>query len=180
MLVKWERTRKTKSRYDPTPYRVTAINGTMVSAERPNHKITHNVSFFKLWIKGNGVSSKPTIPNDRPSRPRLELLDMAVAAPRPIQQPAGRVVQEPRQDVNVRPQIDIEPVEVAQLIGESNKDDHRAVIQINEPQSQLGQQEAVDEDAHVRRRGRSRHQVDHFVAGPASGRRIDLLATPNI
>ena len=36
------------SPYDPEPYKVTAINGSMVTAERNGRKVTRNSTFFKV------------------------------------------------------------------------------------------------------------------------------------
>ena len=33
--------------YDPSPYQVTSINGSMVIASRPGHSITRNIPFYK-------------------------------------------------------------------------------------------------------------------------------------
>ena len=54
VLHRWQKTGKSVPKYDPKPYTVTAINGTMVCANRPNHGITRNISFFKR------ISSAPT------------------------------------------------------------------------------------------------------------------------
>lgn len=37
-------------RFDPRPYKITSIKGTMITAVRPNHMITRNCSHFKLFI----------------------------------------------------------------------------------------------------------------------------------
>ena len=53
--------------YDPTPYQVIQKKGNMVTAERYNHRITRNVSWFKKvpdsynyqnWRKYNGRNSE--------------------------------------------------------------------------------------------------------------------------
>ena len=49
MLVKWTRTYKAQSRFNQSPYGVTSINAKILSAERENHSLTRNVSFFKIW-----------------------------------------------------------------------------------------------------------------------------------
>ena len=33
--------------FDPEPYQVTRVKGTMVTATRPGHYVTRNISFFK-------------------------------------------------------------------------------------------------------------------------------------
>ena len=47
VLVKAARKDKLSPFYDPKPYQVTKINGTMISATRESHTITRNASFFK-------------------------------------------------------------------------------------------------------------------------------------
>ena len=47
VLVQKPRTNKLSSFYDPHPYIVTKIDGTMITATRENHKITRNSSHFK-------------------------------------------------------------------------------------------------------------------------------------
>ena len=47
MLVKPAIRRKTDLAYGEQPYRVKQIKGLMVTAERGNHKVTCNSSFFK-------------------------------------------------------------------------------------------------------------------------------------
>ena len=47
VLVKAAKKDKLSSYYDPNPYVVTMIKGTMISASRGNHIITRNASLFK-------------------------------------------------------------------------------------------------------------------------------------
>ena len=47
VLVRQRKHNKFSTRYDPKPYRITRINGTMVTASRPGHSITRNISFYK-------------------------------------------------------------------------------------------------------------------------------------
>ena len=49
VLVKWNKTGKAQSVWDPTAYTVTYTNGTLITATRHNHTITRNSSFFKLF-----------------------------------------------------------------------------------------------------------------------------------
>ena len=35
------------TRFDPEPYQVTRVKGTMVTATRPGHYVTRNIPFFK-------------------------------------------------------------------------------------------------------------------------------------
>jgi hypothetical protein len=48
VMVKWNRTSKYMSLFDPVPYRISAINGTMLTATRSDHTVTRNSKFFKL------------------------------------------------------------------------------------------------------------------------------------
>eukprot|EP00795_Rhopilema_esculentum_P010266 gene10266-18960_t len=49
VLVKQARKNKLTSKFDPKPYRVIDIRGTKVIAERSDHRITRNISFFKKF-----------------------------------------------------------------------------------------------------------------------------------
>ena len=48
VLVRQQKQNKLTSRFDPKPYRLTNIKGTMLSAQRPGHTITHNTQHFKF------------------------------------------------------------------------------------------------------------------------------------
>ncbi len=47
VLVRQKKKNKFSTRYDPSPYQVTSINGSMVTASRPGHSVTRNISFYK-------------------------------------------------------------------------------------------------------------------------------------
>ena len=47
VLVKAECINKLSTFNDPTPYMITAINGSMITAEKSDHKITQNSSWLK-------------------------------------------------------------------------------------------------------------------------------------
>ena len=47
VLVKQEKKNTLTTRFDPTPYHVTFIKGTMITAENNFRSITRNISFFK-------------------------------------------------------------------------------------------------------------------------------------
>ena len=49
VLVRQRKVSKLTPRCKPKPYRITAINGTMITARRPNHVITRNCSHFKIF-----------------------------------------------------------------------------------------------------------------------------------
>ena len=48
VLVKQKRKNKLSTRFNPHPWRVTKMKGTMVTAQRENFMTTRNQSFFKL------------------------------------------------------------------------------------------------------------------------------------
>ena len=47
VLVRQQKKNKLSTRFDPEPYQVTRVKGTMVTATRPGHYVTRNISFFK-------------------------------------------------------------------------------------------------------------------------------------
>ena len=47
VVVRWDRTNKYMSIFDPKPYRITRMVGTMIVAKRPDHTITRNAKFFR-------------------------------------------------------------------------------------------------------------------------------------
>ena len=47
MMLKTEQTKKSDSKWDPEPYTVTDMKGTMVTASRNGHIVTRNSGFFK-------------------------------------------------------------------------------------------------------------------------------------
>ena len=47
VLVRQQKRNKLSSRFDPKPYRIALIKGTMISAHRPGHTITRNIQHFK-------------------------------------------------------------------------------------------------------------------------------------
>ena len=48
VLVLQAKSRKSSSNWDPNPYTITRVHGTMVTAARPNREVTRNASYFKL------------------------------------------------------------------------------------------------------------------------------------
>ena len=61
VLVKQTKINKFSTPFDPHPYTVKAINGTMVTAERDDHVITRNISFFKRLQPPNIHVNSPSI-----------------------------------------------------------------------------------------------------------------------
>ena len=57
VMVKWDRKNKTKAFWDPLPYMVTKVKGSMITAEResPRHTVTRNSSRFKEVKQGDGL-----------------------------------------------------------------------------------------------------------------------------
>ena len=47
VLVKTPKINKFSSYYDPKPYKITNIKGTMATASRPEHTLTRNITIFK-------------------------------------------------------------------------------------------------------------------------------------
>ena len=83
VIVKVERKNKLSTFYDPIPYTITAINGSMITAERTDHTITRNCSWFKIIlaqhknaeIEEDDISTKPQniLPRDDPNGRRYPL-----------------------------------------------------------------------------------------------------------
>ena len=51
VLVKQDKQNKLSTPFNPEPYKITARNGTMITAKKDGHTITRNSSFFKQ-VKG--------------------------------------------------------------------------------------------------------------------------------
>jgi len=49
VLFRWHRTKKYMPLWDPVPYEVVEIKGSMIKGSRSDHTVTRNSSFFKLW-----------------------------------------------------------------------------------------------------------------------------------
>ena len=59
VLVEKPRKCKSDPYYDPRPYVVTKRNGNMITAERENHVVTRNTSFFKYIDENLQFADKP-------------------------------------------------------------------------------------------------------------------------
>ena len=86
VLVKRSQTNKTVSVFDPVPYAITSISGSMLSAKRDNTFITRNISFFKKFYP---QIPKPPIPvqvkqnkSFKPKVPTVVLLESDINAER--------------------------------------------------------------------------------------------------
>ena len=58
VLVKQDRTNKLSTPFDSSPYKIINKNGSMVTAERPDKRITRNTSWFKKVSKQCGRGYK--------------------------------------------------------------------------------------------------------------------------
>ena len=72
VLHKWNRNNKYKALFDPHPYRVKTIKGSMITAERSNHQVTRNSKFFKIisekcFENAMKLQSKTNKPHDSTS-----------------------------------------------------------------------------------------------------------------
>ena len=50
VLLKTEQKRKSDPIWDPVPFRVVSVKGTLVTAQKDNRQVTRNVSFFKPFF----------------------------------------------------------------------------------------------------------------------------------
>ena len=68
VLVKQKRTKKRMPYYDSTPYNVISRKGNMITASRPDHRITRNSSFFKKIPTSNlvfgNIDDDSVLPSD--------------------------------------------------------------------------------------------------------------------
>jgi transposase InsO family protein len=65
VLVRQQRLNKMSTPYNPKPYTIDKVKGTMITASSGDHSITRNQSFFKL-LKGQQVFQQPQEPGDAP------------------------------------------------------------------------------------------------------------------
>ena len=86
VLVKQQRQNKLSSYYDPVPYTITAMNGSMVTASRKDKTIVRNSSFFKKITPPNYIHTYNGCEND--SEDELNDID--------IQQPPTPTMNAPR------------------------------------------------------------------------------------
>lgn len=71
VLVLQPKVNKLTSRFNPKPYRITTIKGTMITASRKDHHITRNCSHFKLFTgilssASTDINEEPTSDIDEP------------------------------------------------------------------------------------------------------------------
>ena len=64
VLVRQKRKNKFSTRFDPRPYRVVRVKGTMITACRDGHYVTRNISFYKKLPNGDDVQIDNGFEND--------------------------------------------------------------------------------------------------------------------
>ena len=98
VLVHIPKQNKLSPFYNPQPYQITHIKGTMVTAERQGHTITRNASFFKKF--SGEVSAKiqqETETADNDDDDVTIPVQQFPGNPQPVQQPAQPPPQPPQQ-----------------------------------------------------------------------------------
>ena len=80
VLVQKPRANKLSSFYDPHPYIVTRINGSMITATRENHEITRNSSHFKKVDTGS-PPSPPTASANEEAEEDFDEMELAPTRP---------------------------------------------------------------------------------------------------
>lgn len=50
VLVKLKKINKAAPKWDPIPYNIKSINGSMITVSRPDHEMTRSSSFFKEFV----------------------------------------------------------------------------------------------------------------------------------
>lgn len=60
VLVRQEKHNKLTTPFDPKPYKVIEVKGTMIVAQRDDHRITRNSSHFKVLASNNQSEDHPT------------------------------------------------------------------------------------------------------------------------
>jgi hypothetical protein len=87
VLLKVEQRKKADPIWDPVPFIVTAIKGTLVTAQRDERQVTRNVSFFKPYhAYGDQLSADTTAPA-QPSPTQLPTSQTSTSQASLVQQP---------------------------------------------------------------------------------------------
>jgi len=86
VIVQKPRVNKLSSFYDPRPYVITGINGSMITATRENHTITRNSSHFKKVDNRDQPTSQT---KDKMEEEDFDELDLPSTPLRPQQPPAA-------------------------------------------------------------------------------------------
>lgn len=89
LLVRQPKVNKLTSRFDPKPYRITTIKGTMITARRKDHKITRNCSRFKPFA-GISRSDNSDIGEENIDVDQPIILDANEAEPEEREEPEER------------------------------------------------------------------------------------------
>ncbi|CAF1076837.1 unnamed protein product, partial [Brachionus calyciflorus] len=64
VLLKWKRTRKSDSLFDPKPFKIAKIDGSMITLERNGSLVVRNSSFIKRYIQKEVEKSRSKILKD--------------------------------------------------------------------------------------------------------------------
>ena len=84
VLVRQLKKNKLSARYDPLPYKVVAVKGSMVSARRKGHSIVRNSSFFKKITFPSASGRRPCL------EPSSQLSSPSVSGRRPCLKPLSK------------------------------------------------------------------------------------------
>jgi hypothetical protein len=87
VLVRQQKRDKLSSYFDPIPYTITNIKGTMVTAKRKDHAITRNSSFFRRINPPTTTSTTIEENNSQSQSDDDDLPEAEITQPTPIQQP---------------------------------------------------------------------------------------------
>jgi len=61
VLIEWQKSRKMQTRYDPSPFTVVTIKGSMVTVTRNGRSLARNRSFLKLWMRADEAQALPRL-----------------------------------------------------------------------------------------------------------------------
>ncbi|RNA16798.1 Retrovirus-related Pol poly from transposon [Brachionus plicatilis] len=80
VLLKWRQSRKSESLFDPYPFKVVKINGSMITVERNGCVLVRNSSFMKLYIQdeceiGSRIVKDILFGEDKNIKPEPEIID---------------------------------------------------------------------------------------------------------
>ena len=87
VLVRQQKREKLSSYFDPIPYTITNIQGTMVTAKRKDHAITRNSSFFRRINPPTTTSTAIEENSSQSQSDDDDLPEAEITQPTPIQQP---------------------------------------------------------------------------------------------
>lgn len=96
VLVKQPKLNKFTTQFDSTPLTVVAVNGSLVTAERPNKRVTRNSSHFKLFhgkVTHEDSSEDPSNSEEELDDDDMERIPVGLPAEPPRRYPARRRVR---------------------------------------------------------------------------------------